>query len=196
LRRRRAGIVAAPWTWLRQVHGARVVTVEHPGQWAGVEADAAVTAVEGAPLCVLAADCAPVVLLGQGVAGPSVGVAHVGWRGLVAGVVGETASAMRALGASTVTAVVGPHIGPECYEFGDADLRSLEGALGPRVRGTTAAGRPALDLGAGVLEALAGAGVGLAGREGACTACDPAAYFSHRARHERERLTAVVWLGG
>src|SRR3546814_1510145 len=44
LRDRRQAIASGEWTWLRQVHGATVVTVAEPGQHAGAEADAAVTA--------------------------------------------------------------------------------------------------------------------------------------------------------
>src|SRR5690606_38845563 len=52
---RRAAVVDRPWTWLRQVHGADVVTVTSPGEHAGTEADAAVTAVPGAVLAVTTA---------------------------------------------------------------------------------------------------------------------------------------------
>ena len=82
LSRRQRLLADAPWTWLRQVHGHRVVVVEHPGDCRAEEADAAVTACAGAALVVLTADCAPV-----GLASPEgiVGVVHAGWRGLMAG---------------------------------------------------------------------------------------------------------------
>jgi copper oxidase (laccase) domain-containing protein len=95
-----------PWTWLRQVHGADVVVVDAPGQHAGAAADAAVAVVPGAPVSVLTADCAPVVLVDD--AGVAVAVAHAGWRGLAAGVLAETVAAMRARGATSVRAVLGP----------------------------------------------------------------------------------------
>ena len=67
----------APWTWLRQVHGQRVVIVDHPGDRRSEEADAAVTACASAALVVRTADCAPVALASpEGV----VGVVHAGWR--------------------------------------------------------------------------------------------------------------------
>jgi len=180
----------APWTWLAQVHGRGVVTVTEPGQWAGARADAAVTAVPGSPLVVHTADCAPVVLLADGV----VGVAHAGWRGLVAGVISATAAAMRDIGAGSLRAVLGPCIRSPCYPFGAEDLARVSELLGREVEASTALGAPALDLAAGVRTALARAGVDHVDDSGACTACEPGRYFSYRARAEAQRQAAVVWL--
>src|SRR5437870_5726904 len=62
---RRRAVLDRPWTWLRQVHGGRVLVVEGPGCGVGEEADASVSAVPGAVLAVLTADCAPVALASQ-----------------------------------------------------------------------------------------------------------------------------------
>lgn len=187
---RRRGLVDLPWTWLRQVHRASVAVVTHPGGGAGKAADAAVTAVPGAALAVHTADCAPVVLHGDGV----VGIAHAGWRGLLAGVIPATVDAMRALGAGEVDAVLGPCIHAECYEFGADDLAAVAAALGDGVRGVTASGRPALDVPAAVRAAAREAGVRDVDDVDACTSCDATRYFSHRARGEAGRQAAVVWL--
>ena len=99
LARARADVQPGAWTWLRQVHGARVVVVDAPGGSAGEEADAAVSAVSGAVLAVHTADCAVVGLWSpEGV----VGAAHAGWRGLHAGVLERTVEAMARLGAKDV----------------------------------------------------------------------------------------------
>lgn len=186
---RRAAILDRPWTWLRQVHGNRVVVVSAPGASAGKEADAAVSDAPGAALCILTADCAPVALASpEGV----LGATHAGWRGLAAGVLEATASAMRALGASDITAALGPCIRPGCYEFGAADLDTVAARLGEEVRACTLTGRPALDLPAAVRVGLDRAGVRLEHDVGACTACSPA-WFSHRARGEPERQAMLVW---
>lgn len=188
---RRAAVVDLPWTWLRQVHGAGVARVRWPGDRAGSEADAAVTDVPGAVLAVSVADCAPVVLLGDGV----VGVAHAGWRGLEAGVVGATLAAMRALGAGEVRAHLGPCIHPCCYEFGAAELARVSAATGGAVRARTSAGALALDVPAAVRVELRRLGVELDESASVCTACRPDRSFSHRARAEPERQAAVAWLG-
>lgn len=185
---RRRAVVDAPWTWLRQVHGARVVTVTDPGEHAGVEADAAVTAVAGAVLAVHTADCAPVLLVADG----AVGVAHAGWRGLVAGVVEATAAALAALGHPPRRAVLGPCIRPRCYEFGGPELDLVTERYGPAVRAETAWGSPALDVAAAVAAACGSLGLEL-DDAGTCTACSPV-HWSHRARGDLGRQALVAWV--
>ena len=188
---RRRAVVDLPWTWLRQVHGARVARVVEPAGAAGTVADAAVTDRPGCALAVLTADCAPVALASpEGV----VGVAHAGWRGVVAGVVEATVAEMRALGASRVSAAIGPCIRRECYEFGTEELDDVAAHVGDGVRATTSDGRRALDLPAAVRVVLARAGVADddVADVGVCTACSDA-YFSWRAGKELQRQAAVIW---
>lgn len=187
---RRRAVVDRPWSWLRQVHGGRVVTVAAPGDQVGVEADGAVSAHPDAALCVLTADCAPLALASpEGI----IGVAHAGWRGLVEGIVERTVTAMRTLGAGEIDVALGPCIHAECYEFSAADLDAVAGRLGDGVRGRTAAGAPALDVPAAVGAAVTQAGARLVHDAGVCTACSPN-HWSHRARGELERQAVVVWL--
>jgi YfiH family protein len=185
---RRRALVDAPWTWLRQVHGARVVTVTEPGEHAGTDADAAVTAVPGAALAVHTADCAPVLLVADG----AVGVAHAGWRGLAAGVIEATAAALADLGRPARSAVLGPCIRPRCYEFRGPELDLVADRYGEAVRAETAAGTPALDVAAGVAAACRGLGIELTD-EGTCTACSPV-HWSHRARGDLGRQALVAWV--
>ena len=191
--RRRQEVVPLPWTWLRQHHGAEVVVVEGPGDHAGDDADAAVTAVAGLALAVQIADCAPVALTGStGSGDAAVGVVHAGWRGLIAGVVPAAVDAMRRLGVAEVRAVVGPCIHAECYPFGDADLDVVAEALGGGVRARASDGRPAMDLVAGVRAALAGAEVDACTEVGICTACSWR-HWSHRGGDvERQALVASL----
>jgi copper oxidase (laccase) domain-containing protein len=166
-----------------------VVVVGAAGEGAGDEADAAVTSATGAVLAVHTADCAPIAL-----ASPhGIGVVHAGWRGAAAGVIGRAVAELRALGPGPVVALVGPLIGPECYEFGAADLDEVVRVLGPEVRGRTREGRPALDLPAAVGAALAAAGVEEVEWIGGCTACGEGS-FSHRARGEEERQAVLAWI--
>lgn len=195
---RRRALVDLPWVWVRQVHGALAVRVDGEN-WAtvcGTEADALVTASGGLALAVHTADCVPVVLTSpEGV----VGVAHAGWRGIAEGVVASAIDAMEGLGArrDTIAVELGPHIGPECYEFGPAEMAELEQRLGPDagVRAQTAGGSLALDLRAAVGAAARQAGVCTPVRGAAgCTSCRADLYFSHRARTETGRMATVVWL--
>jgi hypothetical protein len=165
--------------------------VAAPGEHAGAEADAAVTAVPGCVLAVRTADCAPVVLVGS----TSVGLVHAGWRGLLVGVVERTVGAMAALGDQPVSEVIGPCIRPGCDEFDGPELADVVARYGPPVRAVTGWGTPALDLPAAVRAALASAGVDAIDDTAGCTACDRR-WFSHRARGEAERFATLAWLEG
>ena len=173
------------------MHGDQVVVVDVPGAHAGDEGDALVSVDGGAALSVFTADCAPVALAGEG---GVIGVAHAGWRGLVAGIIPRTVERMHALGAGVITAALGPCIHAECYEFSPGDLDLVAAHLGDGVRSQTLHGRAALDMQAAVAISLERAGVALVHDAGVCTACAAGDYYSHRARAETERQATLVWL--
>jgi polyphenol oxidase len=186
---RRHAVMARTWTVPRQVHGAAVIAVAEPGGGAGHPADGLVTARDDVAIAVLTGDCAPVALASpEGVAG----VAHAGWRGLYAGIIEATVEAMRALGATTVEALLGPCIHPECYAFGAEDLDRVADRFGESVRATDRDGHPALDIPAGVAIALQRCDATLAVDVGICTACG-ADHWSWRARQDTARQATVVW---
>jgi purine-nucleoside/S-methyl-5'-thioadenosine phosphorylase / adenosine deaminase len=183
-------VAARPVVWLEEEHGTTVVVVDGDGHHRAPRGDALVTADVDRALGIWVGDCAPVALVAdEGV----VAAVHAGWRGLAAGVLGETAAAMRALGATRIDAVVGPCIHAECYEFGPADLFALASRFGASVTATTSWGTPALDLPAAVRAALAAEDVSVIDVSTPCTACDDR-YWSHRARGDRERHGMAVWL--
>jgi polyphenol oxidase len=121
----------------------------------------------GQAMLALAADCVPIaVATTEGK--PRLAVLHAGWRGLAEGVV---EAGVLALDRSRAAAVVGPSVGPCCYEVGpevsarfDADLTS---------------GR-ILDLWSAAERALRRAGVEHVERVDLCTRCNPDLFFSHR----------------
>ncbi len=176
------------WTWLRQVHGADVVTVTHPGDGVGSFADAAVTAVPGVVLAVQTADCVPVVFVGGGV----VGVAHAGWRGIVEGVLPATVERMRELSATDILATIGPCIRPSRYEFGPAELDAVAAASSDAVRSVTDNGKPALDMAAAARVVLENAGVERVTDLGHNTA--DVRFHSHRTRADGGRQVSLVRL--
>ncbi len=177
---RRRAVMPGDWAVVRQVHGATVVAADSAK---APEADGVFTADLDQPIAVQGADCAPIALVGDG--GP-IGVVHAGWRGLAAGVIDSMVARLKEAGASVDTAIVGPVIGPECYEFGAVDLDEVANALGEVVRGKTTAGTPALDLTAGIRASCARAGIHSVEFVGGCTACSWDG-FSHRARQETGR---------
>lgn len=176
-------------TFVHQVHGSRVVVVDRSVGPMDLDADAIVTVEPGVPIGVLGADCALIALVSrEGV----LGVVHSGWRGLLLGVIEQTVEQMRVLGAVSIEAVIGPTIGPECYEFSASDLVPLVERFGDGVHVRRVDGSDALDLVAGVTRALGMAGVKDLKRLGGCTACDPD-FYSWRAHADRERHALMIW---
>lgn len=187
LAERRRVVMAGEWAVVRQVHGADVVRAD-PARTP--EADGVFTSDHEQPIAVQGADCAPIALTGPSGA---IGVVHAGWRGLAAGVIDAMAGRLRETGATVDTAIVGPLIGPECYEFGESDLDEVADLLGHDVRARTAKNAPALDLAAGIRTSCARVGIGTIEFIGGCTACTWDG-FSHRARHETRRHALVARL--
>ena len=188
---RRRAVADLPWAWVRQVHGPDVVVVTHDtlDEVRGEPADALVTNEPDLVLAIQTADCAPVRFeSAQGV----IGVAHAGWGGLEQGVLERTVEAMRALGATDLSARLGPCIHVECYEFGAADLDRLAARFGDEVRGRTSSGTDGFDLPRAVRVAVGRLGLALTD-ESTCTACGAASYYSHRARAEPQRMATVAW---
>ena len=185
LEARRRAFVDLPWTMLDEHHGVVCRDVTRPGEHDGARGDVLTTGVTGAVLGCWVGDCAPVVLIGT--AG-RVAIAHAGWSGLAAGVLDV---AVAALAEPVEHVVLGPAIGPCCYEFGRDDLAAVaRGVRAPveAVAGRTAHGSLALDVPAAV---AAGVGTDVI-RLGGCTGCTYPG-FSHRVRGDVQRHVVAVW---
>ncbi|CAB4323157.1 MAG: hypothetical protein F2520_04500 [Actinobacteria bacterium] len=191
---RRLAITDQPWLWLRQVHGAEVLMVRPDDDIAGLVgtcADAAVTSRSDLVLCAQSADCATIALWSpEGV----VAAVHAGWRGLQAGVVGATAASMRAAGATELMAFTGPSIGPECYEFGGAELDSMVAAFDASIVARTRSGAVGLDVRAALAIELLRHDIDRVGGVDSCTACEADHFWSHRARVDQERQALLCWI--
>ena len=137
-------------------------------------------------MMLLTADCLPVALgRDSGSARPpALAVLHVGWRGLLAGIVDRGAEA---LGGGPLTAAVGPGIGPCCYEVGEDVAEPFRAAFGEEI---VADGR--LDLWSATEEALRAAGCEQVERTDLCTYCHPELFFSHRRDRGRTGRQGVV----
>lgn len=104
--------------WLQQVHGVQVVKAD---QVVGVpEADASFTDQANTVCAVMTADCLPVLFCGDN--GKVIAAAHAGWRGLQAGIIKQTLSAMHC---EQVSIWLGPAIGPDNFEVGDEVLHAF-----------------------------------------------------------------------
>ncbi|HEX2292167.1 MAG TPA: polyphenol oxidase family protein [Gaiellaceae bacterium] len=126
----------------------------------------------GQGMLLLTADCVPVAIARTNGAAPALAVLHVGWRGLLGGIV---ENGVRALGEGRLAAAVGPGIGPCCYEVGPEVAEPFAARFG----GGVLRGRN-LDLWRAVELALGEAGVDDVERTDLCTSCHPQLFFSHR----------------
>lgn len=191
-----AGLDGGRTVWGRQVHGCDVARVDAPGAAGAV--DVFVTRERGLALCVFTADCVPVTLVD--VDAGVLALAHVGWRGCVAGAVQAALAAARAAGAraENLRATIGPAIGPCCYEVDAPVIGAFAGAYGTRAQAWMAparAGHVMLDLRAATEALLRGGGVAAAAIESPrlCTACHLDLLYSYRKGH-RGRLVSVAAL--
>lgn len=166
---------------VRQVHGCAVLEARE-AQEPRHEADAVACAVPGVAACVSVADCTPILLADP--RSRAVAAVHAGWRGTLAG---AAAAGVRALveghGArpEELLAVVGPCIGPCCYEvsrdLADRFRREVgRTASDPRRDGSR------VDLWRANELLLRGAGIARRRLEvlRRCTSCEEDIFFSHR----------------
>lgn len=175
--------------FMNQCHGTEVVGVD--GSWQGEppEADGLVTTSTGLALAVLVADCTPVLLIDRlaGVAG----AVHVGRPGMMSGIVDRAVDAMTDLGASSITAAVGPSICGRCYEVPQA-MRAQAADISPVAAAVSWQGTPAIDVAASVVEQLRARSVAVQWIAG-CTR-ESEDLFSYRRRHRTGRFAGFVQL--
>jgi YfiH family protein len=126
----------------------------------------------GQGMMLLTADCLPVAVARANGDQPALAVLHVGWRGLLAGIV---ENGVAAPGGGPLAAAIGPGIGPCCYEVGPDVSEPFEARFGPDV---LVDGK--LDLWRATELALLEAGVTEVERTDLCTFCHPELFFSHR----------------
>jgi YfiH family protein len=170
----------------RQVHGATALRVRESWCDAPPEADAVVSTLPGRPVGVVTADCVPVLAASR--CGSAVAAIHAGWRGLACGVVRVGLTALRAAApaGAQLRAVIGPHIGPCCYEIdapvGDALHRRFGDVLERSMR-PSRPGHHWLDLGRLVRRELESCGLdadSIGSLPRSCTHCDEARFHSYR----------------
>lgn len=156
------------------------------------EADAAVTAMSGAVLAILTADCLPVVFAADD--GSEVAAAHAGWRGLCGGVLEATSAAMQA-SPERIQAWLGPAAGPQAYEIGEQVFAAFVDR-DPRAAiafTATHAGHWRVDLYALARQRLLDAGITRVFGGGLCTISDSQRFYSHRRDRRTGRMATLVW---
>jgi len=192
-----------PLVEAEQVHGSQVAVVtsetvraaaevDEPLRLAGM--DGLLTDQRGVVLAIYVADCLAVYLHHR--AGPALGLAHAGWRGLAAGMAEKFARrALEVYGGSPddFDLILSPCIGPCCFEVGEEVAEAFEGVPGAvdRARET-----PHVDLRRVARAQLESVGVpaGQIEEWPGCTRCQPERFASYRAEGE-ECGTNVALVG-
>ncbi|MAF12633.1 multicopper polyphenol oxidase [Candidatus Poribacteria bacterium] len=189
-------ITAAQLALCHQTHSTGVAVVTAGGgaldvSFAAPRADALITSAAEVAVGVMVADCVPLLLWGRraGV----VAAVHAGRVGMYAGIIGATLAVFRDefdISAAECHAVVGPSIGPCCYEVSS----EIADAFRRRFGADVATARQ-LDLWTTAERCLADDGVAAPNMrvERTCTSCDPARFFSYRRDGaETGRMVSVV----
>jgi YfiH family protein len=134
-------------------------------------------------MMLVAADCLPIALGRLNGAPPALAVLHVGWKGLLGGIVAAGAAAL----GGRFAAVIGPGIGPCCYEVRADVAEPYKAAFGA---GVVRDGR--LDMWRAAERALRDAGCSSVERTDLCTSCHPELFFSHRRDGPRTGRQGVI----
>lgn len=177
--------------WAQQIHSDRILQARSGGGCG--DGDALITAEADLALCVVTADCVPVLLAGGESGEPYLAAIHAGWRGIAADIVGQTLAALP-VPAGELTAWIGPAIGPCCYEVGADVADQVRAAADASVVHVRPNAKPHLDLPAAADLQLRRRGVETVHRIGPCTRCSPADLWSYRRQGAGAgRNLAFIW---
>ena len=180
--------------WLEQVHGVKVLDLDAAARPAegGSCADAVITRRPNQVCVIQVADCLPVLFAVRD--GSAVAAAHVGWRGLAAGVLEATVASL-AVEPAELIAWLGPGIGAAHFEVGEevrsAFLARDTAAMGAFTRNPR--GRWLCDLPDLARRRLAALGVEAVFGGEWCTYADASLFFSYRRDGRCGRMAALIW---
>ena len=186
------GLPVERFVWMEQLHTNTVTLVDGPSATPVEATDALVTRQKDLALCVLVADCTP-VLLSDHTAGV-IGAAHAGRMGARNGIVKNTVEAMVELGAepSRIQVLLGPAAAGESYEVPEGMALDVEKHL-PGSRTRTKKGTPGIDVRAGLVRQLLSLGVTHIDADPRDTITDKD-FFSHRREGVTGRQAGVIWM--
>ncbi|MDM8529046.1 peptidoglycan editing factor PgeF [Anaerolineales bacterium HSG24] len=179
------------------VHRPDVLTIDYTNRQRMMGyADGLVTNKPNVYLAMRFADCTPLIFFDP--IQKIIGLSHAGWRGTMQNIAGETVQAMRQLGAvsENIIVVIGPSIGPCCYEVGAEVLDAARQTFRKHDRlfdychGKNQ--RPYFDMWQANQQLLSEVGVRKIIYTNQCTACNTDMFFSHRAENGRTGRFGVI----
>jgi len=179
--------------WLKQVHGARVVTSDSTEFDAGPPQADAIVANQPDSICVVrTADCLPVLLCARD--GNEIAAVHAGWRGLAAGVI-EAAVAALTTANEEIMAWFGPAISQPAFEVG-AEVKQAFVQQDPAAAAAFVEndrGRWQADLYMLARQRLRAVAVNEIFGGGLCTHADPERFYSYRRDGETGRMLSFIY---
>jgi len=174
--------------WLEQVHSDRVIKIDK--NTAVQQADASYTDQADVVSVVMTADCLPVLLASSD--GTEIAAVHAGWRGLLAGVIANTAAMFKT---DNIIAWLGPAIGADCFEVGGEVKSSF---INKSVQFSSAFKQKSeekylADIYQLATIDLAALGITQVYGGGFCTVTDKERFYSYRRDGETGRMATFIW---
>ncbi|QKG29930.1 peptidoglycan editing factor PgeF [Campylobacter sp. RM16187] len=166
---KRLGVMARNLKFMRQIHSSRVEIIRNLDDEIA-PCDGIITNLKGVALCVLVADCSPILIVDE-VKGVIAAI-HAGRAGVVGQICTNAVNKMKSEFSSRtqdLKVFVGPNIKGGCYDIGELDLGEFS-----RYKNN---GK--FDINAALADEFARVGVQNVKFDEACTHCDDR-YFSYR----------------
>jgi YfiH family protein len=172
----------------KQIHSDRVLVATQPGNLGS--GDAIISQRPGVTVAIRTADCLPILIVDPRT--HAVAAVHAGWRGVVAEIAPKAVEAMRLEFGSRpeeLEIVIGPAIGPCCFEVGPEVATQFRAFFPER---NDLYFRAKLDLAETVIRQLGRNGVtrGQIDTSGLCSCCKAELFESYR--RDRESAGRMV----
>lgn len=181
--------------WLDQVHGTRVIHLDHHSSTQSTQADGSYTTQPGQVCIIMTADCLPILFCSQ--AGDEVAAAHAGWRGLCNGIIENTVRHFHAA-PQQIQVWLGPAIGPRQFEVGPEVKQQFE-QHNPNASQAfqlidNVQQKYLADIYLLAKQRLNAIGITAIFGGDRCTMSEPQSFFSYRREHTTGRMATMIWL--
>lgn len=172
--------------WLKQIHSKNIIMAN---KFNGLpELDACIATQPGKVCVIMTADCLPILLCDK--QGNEIAAVHAGWRGLVAGIISETISAIQT-SPDQLLAWIGPAICQKHYEVGKEVYEQFSKQNDCFQK--EAHGKWLMDMVAIATQQLKQLGIQDIYGGDLCTYCDPTRFYSYRRDGKTGRMATLIW---
>ena len=110
---------------MHQTHSNKVIEIKKNNYRKKIIADAMITKMKDLAICVLTADCVPIIVYDS--RSEIIGCIHAGWKGAFYGIIDNTIKKIKKLSSNNkIYSAVGPCIGEKSYEVDDKFVKIKE----------------------------------------------------------------------